>query len=124
MQTVLEVPEKLPYVPAWQQAAARSTIARINWKKILGTSLNRFVAEKLAEGWKRLQIEDFVFHEAAGSRELEEHGWTHEQIAANVKIGVSARLAEIHTEKTAYKARKAEGLQWRAQIIGTRTGAG
>ena len=122
-QERLAVPEKASYpVPAWQQAAERSKIPRINWRSILGKSLTKFVAEKLAEGWKRLSIEDYAFHEAVGNSELEQKGWTHEQIVANVKIGVSARIGEMHSEKTAYKTRKAEGLVWRANIIETKAG--
>ena len=122
-QTRLEVPEQQSYpVPAWQQAAEHSKIPRINWRSILGKSLSSLVAEKLAEGWKRLQIEDYLFHEAAGRADLEKAGWTHGEIAKNVRIGVSARIAEMHSEKTAYKTRKAEGLVWRANIIETKAG--
>ena len=118
----LEVPEKKPIMP-WEAAAERSTIPRIVWKDVIGMTLTKYVAQELAKGSKSLHMQEYLFHEAVGNQALAEKGWTHEEIAKNIKIGVSARISEMRSEKTAYKTQKAELLTWTARIIRTSSGS-
>ena len=80
----------------WQEAKELTKIPRLNWKHILGMSMNKFVMEKVKEGHGKEEIIHFIMLKArAPYNEKYVVGWSWEAIARNVKIGVSARYAEL-----------------------------
>jgi hypothetical protein len=79
----------------WEDARDRSKIKRINWKKVLnGKSLNRFVYDALAIDVPQEVIVHRILQLAKLHPEVwkDTYSWT--KLVENVKIGVSARIAE------------------------------
>lgn len=80
----------------WEKAAERSKIKRISWKRILGTSLNNYVASQSEAGHTKTEIiTDIKRQTAKHFLTLSTDGWTWDKIEENLKIGVSARIAEV-----------------------------
>jgi len=112
-----------PTLPAWQEAAERSTIRRMNWESILGKSLSKFVAEKIAEKQSQEAIEAIIMQKAIEDGKFYERGFSYDEVRKKVRIGVSARIAEMATEKTAYRTRNIENGVFRACVHQFKTGS-
>ena len=102
----------------WQEAAARNKTPRLNWKRILGKSMNKYVAEQVAKGQTKEQIIGQIYQRVvdAGFDMLDK------RIYEKIRIGVSARIGEMKAEKTAYKKALAEQYRWVARIKAASTG--
>lgn len=83
----------------YKEAIKRSKIKRLNWKKILGSSLNTWVYSSCRQGYSEEQIVRETFERTRVvwkyQPELFE-GFTWLEVSKNIKIGVSARVTEYH----------------------------
>ena len=77
----------------WKEAVERSKIPRINWKRLLGRTMHKYVLDKRKEGYKKDDIIFFILKECR-EKPGEWIGWDFADVVKNVKIGVSTRLAE------------------------------
>lgn len=106
----------------WKEAAENNKLERISWKKYLGISLNKFVAEKAAEKKAQSSIKTSVRLTAINNNIL--NILSEERLDELINIGVSARMAEMLSEKTILKAKLSENLSWRAKVRRMANGTG
>ena len=78
-----------------REAIERSRIPRINWKKILGKSLNAYVRDNCNHD-KETIIHSILLICKKQENAKFLYGWRWLDVVKNVRIGVSARIAEIH----------------------------
>jgi len=84
----------------------RSKIPRIGWKRILGKSLTKYVAEQFANGLSSndaLVVLKDKIRDNGILMKLRQEGWSAEQVLSNLKIGVCARYGEIKSERNEIK---------------------
>jgi hypothetical protein len=108
----------LEEVPEWIDAKEHNTAKRLNWKLILGKqTINEFVAEKRAQGYKKNEIEGMILGECVKNEStLRILGFTQEELERRVRIGVGARMAEMDIAKVHSKKGMYEVCSWTAKI--------
>lgn len=106
------------YNEEWQEAAARNKQPRLNWRRILGKSMNQYVAEEWARGKSKEEIIENIWEKVRAE------GWDSldSRIYEKIRIGVSARIGEMKSEKTALKKTLAEQYKWIARVKEASTG--
>lgn len=83
----------------WKTAAEHNSNKRLNWTKIIGTSLSKYVAGEHAKGKNKEEIIKDIWNKAL----VQSTGETPERLIELVRIGVSARLGEMESERTGFK---------------------
>jgi citrate lyase beta subunit len=88
-----EKPSKLDVWKVVNEQIARNRQARINWTRVFGMSLSKYVARCKAEGLSALQTLDKAITENAGLSD---------EARKRLKIGICARFGEINSEMAEY----------------------
>lgn len=79
----------------YKEAIEVSKIPRLNWKDILGMSMSRFII--LNKHLNKNQLELAILKQCTDKKDTALFdGFSSEDLIKNIKIGVSARLAEIN----------------------------
>ena len=84
----------------WEEARDRSKIKRLSWKKILGMNMSKFVMmhRRVGRSQEDIVVEILRRCRLPSNKELTA-GWYWQNIVKNVRIGVSARMAELNIYK-------------------------
>jgi len=96
----------------WQYARATNKSDRINWRKVLGISLNEYVALKFGQGWDKENIISNILNKAK-EKNL---NYAEATLTKRIRIGVGARIGEMKMERTALKQGMAINQKWIAKV--------
>lgn len=88
-----EKPDKLDVWRVINEQIEKNRQARINWKRVFGMSLSKYVARCKAQGLSPLQTLDKAITENAGLSD---------EAKKRLKIGICARFGEINSEMEEY----------------------
>lgn len=76
-----------------QEQIDRSTIKRLNWKKLLGRSLTKFIAKGKGLGLTSKELYDYI---------LNRHPYLTEEAKRRLWISICSRYAEMSSEMYEY----------------------
>lgn len=88
-----EKPDKLNVWAVINEQIARNSQTRINWVRVFGVSLSKYVARCKAQGLNPVQTLDKAITENAGLSD---------EAKKRLRIGVCARFGEINSEMKEY----------------------
>ena len=94
----------------WMEAAENNKSSRVHWAKILGMSMNQYVAREHGRGREKEQIEIQII------QKCKDLGLDVTNLRDRIDIGVGARLGEMASEKTALKSGMREAMQYFGKI--------